>query len=83
MSLEIYKPKETNYEEFNFSQLLEKSQEITGKEARVELSDGEQFGIYPIDSIQNDGIFFKSDHKSEAVKFFISNTQIEKIIVKQ
>lgn len=82
MSLEIYKPEKPGHEEFNFSQLLEKSQEVIGKEARVELLDGEQFGIYPIDSVQEDGIYFKSDHKSEAVKFFVSSNQIEKVIVR-
>ncbi|MFH0891942.1 MAG: hypothetical protein V1867_04135 [Candidatus Falkowbacteria bacterium] len=82
MTLEIYKPENPGYEEFNFSQLLEKSQEVIGREARVELSDGEQFGIHPIDSVQEDGIYFKSDHKSKAVKFFVSSNQIEKVIIK-
>ena len=82
MPLEIYKPENSDYEEFEFSQLLEKSQELTGKEARVELSDGNQFGIHPIDSIQDDGIFFKTDHKSEFVKYFIPKDQIEKVIIR-
>lgn len=82
MPLEIYNPEDPRYEEFNFSQLLEKPEELVGKEARVELSDGEQFGIHQIDEIREDGVFFKSNHKSQAVRFFIASNQIEKVAIK-
>ena len=81
MSLEIYKPENSGFNEFNFSQLLKKSQEMIGKKARVELSDGGQFGIYAIYSIEKDGVFFKLNHESGDAKFFITKNQIKKVVV--